>query len=52
MAAAAIAKFRVAIFDDPKSLQLFVVKDDSVVVTIVNIATDMNNKYVLFYLIA
>lgn len=52
MAAATIAKFRVEIFDDPKSLQRFVVKDDSPVVTIVSIVTDLNNKYVLYYLIA
>lgn len=52
MAAATIAKLRVAIFDDPKSLQLFVTKDDSPVVTIVQITTDLNNKYVIFYLIA
>ncbi len=44
-----IAKFKCKIFDDPVALTLFVTTDASVS-TIVNITTDINNKYVLFYL--
>lgn len=45
----AIAKFKVKIFDDPWSLTLFVTSDANVA-SVVSIQTDLNNKYVLFYL--
>lgn len=44
-----IAKFKCKIFDNPVDLSLFVSTDSSVA-SIVTITTDINNKYVLFYL--
>ncbi len=45
----AVAKFKMKIFDDPKALADFVATDSSVA-SVVSITTDLNNKYVLFYL--
>jgi hypothetical protein len=45
----AVAKFKMKIFDDPLALAQFVATDSSVS-SVISITTDLNNKYVLFYL--
>jgi hypothetical protein len=52
MAAAPLAKLRMSIFDDPVALHQFIVADNSPVLTVVEIVTDNNGKYILFYMIA
>ncbi len=52
MAAAALAKLRIAMFDDPVSLYNFIIANDSPVNSIVEIVTDNNGKYVLYYMVA
>lgn len=44
-----IPKFKSAIFDNPKDLSDFV-RTDSSIASIIAITTDLNNKYVVFYL--
>lgn len=50
--AAALAKFKMKVFDDPQSLYLYVTNASSDVLTITAIVTDNSGKYVLFYMTA
>jgi hypothetical protein len=45
----AVAKFKTKIFDNPVDLANFVATD-ATVASVVSVATDLNNKYVLFYI--
>lgn len=46
----AVAKFKMKIFTDPKSLADFVASDPTVA-SVVAITTDIDGKHVLYYLI-